>query len=184
MTADAPAKAPDITMKTTVARLLEQHPQLEDLLIAQAPAFKRLKHPILRRTVARVTTIRQAAEVGGVDADALLATLRRAAGQSSAAEHCEETGAAVETLKAEPEWTKRFDERISIDADDLLEAGRTPFQEAFARARALTPTQLLEVGVSFKPAPMVRMLEKAGHRTALLTVGENRYRLLVAPGVS
>ena len=70
-----PARCP-ITPATKVAELLESWPELEEALVAQAPAFRRLKNPVLRRTVARVATLEQAAGVGGIavtiDADALL----------------------------------------------------------------------------------------------------------------
>ena len=76
--------APDrplITPATKVAELLEAYPELEETLIAQAPAFKRLKNPVLRRTVAKVASLEQAASVGGVTVRDLVATLRRAVGQ-------------------------------------------------------------------------------------------------------
>jgi hypothetical protein len=69
-----------ITPATKVADLLESWPDLEDVLIAQAPAFRRLKNPVLRRTVARVATLEQAAGVGGVPVRELVATLRRRRG--------------------------------------------------------------------------------------------------------
>ncbi|MFI4941789.1 MAG: DUF1858 domain-containing protein [Burkholderiales bacterium] len=72
-----------ITPATKVADLLESWPELEEVLIAQAPAFRRLRNPVLRRTVARVATLEQEASTppewldsgrvtSSVDADALL----------------------------------------------------------------------------------------------------------------
>ena len=55
-----------ITPDTKIGALLEAYPQLEEKLIELAPAFRKLKNPILRKTVAKVTSIRQAARVGGV----------------------------------------------------------------------------------------------------------------------
>ena len=73
-----------ITPATKVAELLESWPELEPVLVAQAPAFRRLKNPVLRRTVARVATLEQAAGVGGVAVRDLVAALRRAAGLDDA----------------------------------------------------------------------------------------------------
>jgi Domain of unknown function (DUF1858) len=69
-----------ITPAMKVAELLDSWPELERVLIAQAPAFRRLRNPVLRRTVARVATLEQAAGVGGVPVRELVAALRRAAG--------------------------------------------------------------------------------------------------------
>ena len=59
----------DITAGTKVAALLSAHPELEDLLISMSPAFIKLRNPVLRRSVARVATLRQAAAVGKLDVD-------------------------------------------------------------------------------------------------------------------
>ena len=58
-----------ITPKTKVAELLSTYPELEDVLVDMAPAFKKLKNPVLRRTIARVTSLQQAASVGEVPVD-------------------------------------------------------------------------------------------------------------------
>ena len=47
-------------------RLLEHCPELEDELLALSPAFAKLKNPILRRTVAKVATLCQAAGTGEI----------------------------------------------------------------------------------------------------------------------
>ena len=55
-----------ITPKTKVLQVIEAYPELEDVLIGYVPAFKKLKNPILRNTVAKIATLQQAASVGKV----------------------------------------------------------------------------------------------------------------------
>ncbi|WP_051522439.1 DUF1858 domain-containing protein [Porphyromonas gingivicanis] len=55
-----------ITPETTVADLLEYYPGLEQRLLELSPSFAKLKNPLLRRTVARITTLRRAAQVAGL----------------------------------------------------------------------------------------------------------------------
>ncbi|MDH3814086.1 MAG: DUF1858 domain-containing protein, partial [Acidobacteriota bacterium] len=62
--------------ETRVAELLEAHPEAEEVLIGIAPQFKALKNPVLRRTVARVATLEQAAKVAGLRARDLVLQLR------------------------------------------------------------------------------------------------------------
>ena len=73
-----------ITFQTKVYELLEDYPHLEDVLSEISPAFAKLKNPILRRTIARVTTIQQAAAVAGIEAGEVVKRLRIAAGLSDA----------------------------------------------------------------------------------------------------
>jgi hypothetical protein len=70
-----------ITPKTKVLDLIENYPELEAVLIACAPAFKKLKNPLLRKTVARITSLQQAAAVGNVKVEDLVNRLRQGAGQ-------------------------------------------------------------------------------------------------------
>ena len=70
-----------ITPQTKVHELLEAYPELEDDLIEIAPVFRKLQNPVLRRTIARVTTLQQAALVGQVSVNLLVNTLRQKTGQ-------------------------------------------------------------------------------------------------------
>jgi hypothetical protein len=56
----------EINPSVTVHALLEAYPELEKVLIGIAPPFKKLKNPLLRRSVAKVATIKHIASVGGV----------------------------------------------------------------------------------------------------------------------
>lgn len=67
----------DITPQTLIGDLLKNYPQLEDTLIEIAPVFRKLKNPILRKTVARVTTLKQAAVVGNVSLSTMINELRK-----------------------------------------------------------------------------------------------------------
>ena len=70
-----------IAPKTKIAELIEAFPQLEPVLIDYVPAFEKLKNPVLRRTVARITTLQQAAAIGNVDIEDLINRLRKTVGQ-------------------------------------------------------------------------------------------------------
>ena len=48
-----------ITSSTKVAALLEEYPELEDVLMAMAPPFKKLRNPFLRKSVAKVASLGQ-----------------------------------------------------------------------------------------------------------------------------
>lgn len=159
--ADPKGRAP-ITPATRVAELLESWPELEEVLVAQAPAFRRLRNPVLRRTVARVATLEQAAGVGGVPVRELVAALRRAAGleEDAASSTSGESAAPV----GPPEWLDPARVVAAIDADALLDAGEVPLVRVNERAFALGPGELLRVASTFRPAPLVDALAKQGFR--------------------
>ena len=70
-----------ITPKTKVSEFLEAYPELEENLIEMTPVFKKLKNPILRRTIARVTTLQQAAAVAEIPVETVVNKLRSLTGQ-------------------------------------------------------------------------------------------------------
>jgi hypothetical protein len=70
-----------ITPKTKVSELLNAYPEMEEKLLEMAPQFSKLHNPLLRKTIARVTTLSQAAIVGGIKVDELVNGLRTLSGQ-------------------------------------------------------------------------------------------------------
>src|SRR5512140_1054288 len=69
-----------ITPDTKLGVLLERWPMLEDVLVEISPHFKALRNPVLRRTVAKVATLRQVSQVSGVALGVLVERLRAAVG--------------------------------------------------------------------------------------------------------
>ena len=49
-----------ISPATKIGKLLEDYPELEELLVGLVPKFAALKNPILRKTVAKITSLQQA----------------------------------------------------------------------------------------------------------------------------
>ena len=92
----------DINLQTKVAALLEDYPELESKLIELSPAFAKLKNPVLRRTIAKVTSLQQAASVAGIVPALLIQELRLAAGLSVFQYSGEEGG--VDGTEAMPDW--------------------------------------------------------------------------------
>jgi hypothetical protein len=170
---------PPITPAMKVAALLEAYPALEEVLIAQAPAFERLRNPVLRRTVARVATLEQAAAIAGLSSRDLVTTLRRAAGQPTEGP---EAGPGAARSGGDdgplPAWVDPARVRRTIDADAILATGAAPMAAVFEAARALEGDGLLEVTASFRPVPLVESLEKQGYACHVRSTG-GRFHLYV-----
>jgi hypothetical protein len=163
-----------------VADLLDSWPELEDLLIAQAPAFRRLRNPVLRRTVARVATLEQAAGVGGVPVRELVAALRRAAGIGDESVAPDAGNGLSTEPQATPEWLAVSRVVATLDADALLDAGEVPLARVIESARALAPCDLLRVDSGFRPVPLVEALSKQGFRSFVREAAPGRFETFVA----
>jgi hypothetical protein len=150
--------AVQITPDTKVATFLKDFPELEDELLRLSPDFAKLRNPILRRTVARVTSLRQAAKIAGLPLAEMINTLRRAAGQSEA--DVVEDGSVADAPK--PDWVDSLEVWKTYDARSLLESGGNPMGEVIAEAKALPAGQQLLLQTSFLPAPLIDILTKKG----------------------
>jgi hypothetical protein len=171
---------PLISPGMKVAALLDAWPELEEVLIAQAPEFRKLRNPILRRTVAKVATLEQAAGIAGIAPRDLVMALRKAAGQpvDGAAGTAAPPGAADE---ATPQWFDPAKVVRTIDADAMLAAGQVPLHAVFAAAASLAPGDILEVTAGFRPVPLLESLQKQGRLCFVHTSAPGRFHLYVTP---
>lgn len=141
---------PVITPKTRVLQLIEAYPQLEAVLVAMVPAFRKLQNPVLRRTVARVATLQQAAAVGNVAVEELVNRLRREVGQDLYA-----GGAGTAYNTERPAWFDPARVAGELDARPLLAAGEQPVNQAMADLAALAPGSIYKLSAPFLPAPLI-----------------------------
>ena len=71
----------EITPSVSVHALLEAYPELEEVLIGIAPLFKKLRNPLLRKSVAKVATLERASVISGVPLNELIGKLKEAVEQ-------------------------------------------------------------------------------------------------------
>lgn len=139
-----------ITPKTKVLELIETYPELEDVLIEYAPAFKNLKNPVLRRTVAKIATLQQAAAIGGVKTEELINRLRKEVGQDLIAG---ESGSQYNYQK--PDWFAEEKIIKRFNASEMLAAGEHPVNQVIADLNHLEAGKIYELKAPFLTAPLI-----------------------------
>jgi Domain of unknown function (DUF1858) len=146
-----------ITPKTKIAELLDAYPQLEPVLIGYVRAFEKLRNPLLRKTIARITTLQQAAAIGNVDTEALINRLRDEVGQDLLA-----GGAAAAYTTDRPGWFSEARVVGRLDAGPMLAAGEHPVNQVIADLQALAPGDIYALAAPFMPAPLVDKASSLG----------------------
>ncbi len=174
----------DITPQTKVGELLDAFPGIEDTLIEWVPAFRKLKNPILRKTVAKVATLDQAARIGGIGTRELVLRLREATGQSTEpASHnadapccalghshagdsldADAQGEDAETQGETPAWIESKRLHSVIDAETLLASGDHPLGRTQALLAQMTREEALRIDSTFRPAPLIDLFRNQGLR--------------------
>ncbi|MCU0458102.1 MAG: DUF1858 domain-containing protein [Bacteroidales bacterium] len=139
-----------ISPKTKVLALIEAYPQLEETLIDYVPAFEKLRNPVLRKTVARIATLQQAAVIGNVKVEELINVLRKEVGQDLIA------GAAEQEINTvRPGWFDHGLVKQETDIRPMLAAGEQPVNQVMADLNRLEPGVIYRVIAPFVPAPLI-----------------------------
>jgi hypothetical protein len=146
-----------IAPKTKVAELIDAYPQLEHVLVDYVPAFEKLRNPVLRKTVARITTLQQAAAIGGVNVEELINHLRKEVGQDRF------SGAAAAAYTTEqPNWFSEARVVAELDAKGMLSEGEQPVNQVIADLHALAQGDIYKLVAPFMPAPLVDKASSLG----------------------
>lgn len=149
----------DITPETKVGKLLDLFPELEDTLIRMSPSFEKLRNPVLRRTVAKVATLRQVAKVGGISLADLINTLRREAGLEEGNVRDEGEPEA----DARPAWFNADRVVRRFDARPMIQSGQQPMGRVLLQIKELSEGEIYELTTPFVPAPLVDLIRKKGY---------------------
>ncbi|MDY9917949.1 Uncharacterized conserved protein [Porphyromonadaceae bacterium NLAE-zl-C104] len=167
----------DITPDTKVAELLKNYPELEGTILQFSPAFAALKNPVLRRTVAKVTSLQQAAKVGNINVVDMVNTLRKEIGIPELGENfCpegEET--SVPFSQEVPETLVTF----TLDVRPVIEAGNHPKDLVVAQAEKLLPGECMELISPFPPVPLINLLQNKGFKVTMLAPEKGIVRTFV-----
>ena len=149
-----------IEASTKVAALLDRYPELEDVLIGLGPPFAKLKNPLLRRSVAKVASLAQAAAVARVPVGELVNTLRAAVGQELL-----DAGDAIDTpsyFSDQPDW---FDpEKVVASIDEIQDPREDtmPLVRVNEKANQIESSEILELITTHLPAPGIDIMKKRG----------------------
>lgn len=139
-----------INPKTKVLQLIENYPQLEEVLINYVPAFSKLRNPILRRTVAKIATLQQAATIGNVKIEDLINLLRKEVGQDLVSISSE-----TNYVTSKPVWFDEKAVRQEIDIRKMLDAGEQPVNQVLADLNQLPSGEIYKLVAPFLTAPLI-----------------------------
>jgi hypothetical protein len=152
-------KGVEINPSITVHALLEAYPELEEVLIGIAPPFKKLRNPLLRKSVARVATIEHISSVGGVPLDELIGKLRESVGQPESTD----TYSDQDYFGAQPDWFSPDKISLSLDEDKIEDKDTMTLVPILRGAKDVKKGEIIELVTSFLPAPGIEILKSKGY---------------------
>lgn len=165
-----PREGSGVTIRpdTRIGDLLKAYPDLLETLAGYAPAFARLRNPLLRRTIGRMATLAQAAAMGGVPLPELLQALRQAAGEPPTALDEAGVGGDVSQLPISaatplpPDWLDQGRVAARFDARPLHAEGQNPIAPILKAAKEVPVGSIFYLRNTFEPLPLYDVLDKQG----------------------
>jgi uncharacterized protein (DUF2249 family) len=153
-----------VTSGERVSDVVARDESLVEVFVRHSPHFAKLRNRAMRRVMARLVTVDQAARIAGVDAAALVAELNAALGIKAEAPSPDHPSAGSPPAPAEPAGVQRpaGAPELEVDVREDLRAGREPFSKIMAAVAALTPRQVLRLRAIFEPAPLYTVLGRRG----------------------
>lgn len=163
----------EITLETKIADLLNHG--MKETLIEINPKFKKLNNPVLRRTIAKVATVKQAAIVGGMEPGDLLNRLRTAVGQRT----LEGTETHLPEKDLFPSWAEEERAKVSIDANEALDRDENPLALAHNKLKELDSGEILEIVSDFRPQPLIDEFRKKGFEIAVKEINSEKFSTMI-----
>lgn len=160
-----------ITPETTLEELLDSYPYLENKLIELVPKFLKINNQILRKTINRVTSLRQAALIGEVRLDLLIEELRKEAGQIIIIKAPLENSNSGNKIQAHPEKIKEI-----YDATADIEAGEHPLAKVMRDIQELDHSECYLLITPFLPAPLIQKVEEKGFNVKLKSSNNGKFK--------
>ena len=167
-----------INPETKIGALLDKYPELEKILLDIAPEFKKLRNPVLRKTIARVTSLRQASMVVKVPLTEMINRLRREAGIQDVFLL---EGEAELLTKERPSWFAPSRIIKSLDARPMLEKGEQPINKVFSDCKNLKAGEIYELVTPFLPAPLIDAAKEKGYLVWVKKEAENFFKTYLRP---
>lgn len=167
-----PQQRTEITPSLTVHALLEEYPELEEVLIGIAPPFKKLRNPILRRTVAKVATLKHISSVGSVPLNELIDRLREAVGQSKS----EEVYADQNYCGEQPDWFSPEKVVLSIDEGKVEDKDKMTLVVIMEESKNVQEGEVIELVTSFLPAPGIDVMKSKGYSAWTVKEGNDSFK--------
>lgn len=169
-----------------VSDVLARDALLVDVFARCSSAFERLRNPLTRRVMARLVTVEQAARMGGVTVDALLAELNRALGFDGGGEVVAVVPAPA-TVDESPSVLERVRAGapvVELDVRDDLRSGREPFSRIMEAVASLPDDAVLRLRAPFEPVPLFSVMARRGFVHAARREEDGDWSVLFARGAA
>lgn len=149
-----------------VSSVLAKDERLLEVFVQASSTFEKLRIPAMRKTMARLVTVAQAARVAGLDPVVLVDRLNRASGEEASDDEPPPIASTdpVEAASSRPAWLAALPSArvVELDVRDDLRRGQEPFHRIIGVVGTLPDDGVLCLRATFEPVPLYAVLGRRG----------------------
>ena len=119
-----------------------------------------------------MTSLSQAAIIGGVKVEELINTLREAAGHQLQESYTDEESSYNFEV---PDWFSAKAVGDNIDIGEMLNVGEQPVHEVLSVLKKMKEGEILEISAPFIPAPLIDKASSLGYNYWVNKVAEDEF---------
>lgn len=156
-----------INANTKIAAVIKQCPDAIEAIISINPKFEKLRNPLLRKIMAKRTSLAMAAKVGGCSINDFFEKLKPLGFtiESDILPVAEEQTPIPDFIHA-----IKDEQLIELDVRPVIAAGKDPLTLILEKAKNIKAGQILKIVNAFAPVPLIPLLEKKGFVSYMDTV--------------
>lgn len=168
-----------ITPQTKIIDIINQHPKLIDILASYNSHFELLKNPIMRRTFAKLATVKHASKVAGVSLRELIKLLNSAIGEQISEEEItdDKSVSVSEDIPIKDIVEQNQIKTFKLDVRDIMRNGDEPFNIIMQTVKKIKNGEALLLETIFEPAPLYEVMKKKGFQYQTEIISEDHYRV-------
>jgi TusA-related sulfurtransferase len=149
----------EIKPSTKVYDLLNAYPELEETLIGIAPPFKKLRNPVLRKSIGKIATLKNVSSVGNIPLSELINKIQKAVGQAVTDDHYEDE----EYFKDKPDWFSTDRITVSINEEKSKNKNQMTIVAILKEVKNLKEGEIIELITTFLPAPGIDTMKSKNY---------------------
>ncbi len=166
-----------IDENTKISDIINKHPSAIDAIVRLSGHFEKLRIPILRKTLAKRVTIKQAARIGGVSVSAFYGVLSPLGfvvplKPQQNFEHFQQAKNACQ-------FTGEIKNEETFDVRQLLQNNKDPFNLILKRLKDLPIGHTLNVINTFEPIPLISILTTKGFQCQVNQINEQLFHTYI-----
>lgn len=160
----------EISSNTNIAKIIKENKQAIDVISTINPHFKKLKNPILRKLLASMVTVEQAAKIGGVPSSVILNKLAEI-GFTIMENPMQENSEDSNTFSFQVNRNKLF----TLDVRPYIQKEEDPFAIIMKGIKQLPSDYTFLLINSFEPVPLISLLKKKGYEAYVKKINNELY---------